>query len=129
MDEQQRHDTGLALRRAVLGDAYVQRSLERRNAFNTDFQQLITRYAWGEVWSRPGLERRARSLVTMAMLIALNREEEFRLHVRASRSNGVSREELRELLLQAAVYAGVPAANGAFRAAEEVFAELDAEQG
>lgn len=128
MDDQQRHEEGLALRRTVLGEAYVERSLQRRNAFNTDFQDLITRYAWGEVWTRPGLDRRTRSLITMAMLIALNRDAEFRLHVRASRGNGVSREELKELLLQAAIYSGVPAANSAVHSAEEVLAEMDAEQ-
>jgi 4-carboxymuconolactone decarboxylase len=127
MDDRQRHEAGLALRRTVLGDAYVERSLKRRNAFNTDFQDLITRYAWGEVWTRPGLDRRTRSLIVMAMLIALNRDEELRLHVRASHGNGVTRDELKELLLQAAIYCGVPAANGAFRSAEEVLAEMDAE--
>jgi 4-carboxymuconolactone decarboxylase len=129
MDDQQRHEAGLAVRRSVLGDAHVERSLQRRNAFNTDFQDLITRYAWGEIWTRPGLERRTRSLITMAMLVALNREAEFRLHVRASRAAGVTTGELKELLLQAAIYAGVPAANSAFHAAEQVLAELDAEQG
>jgi 4-carboxymuconolactone decarboxylase len=127
MDDRQRHEAGLALRRTVLGDAYVERSLKRRNAFNTDFQDLITRYAWGEVWTRPGLDRRTRSLIVMAMLIALNRDEELRLHVRASHGNGVTRDELKELLLQAAIYCGVPAANGAFRSAEEVLAEMGAE--
>ncbi len=125
MDEKQRYDAGLALRRTVLGADYVDRSVARRTEFNTEFQELITRYAWGEVWTRPGLDRRTRSLITMAMLIALNREEEFRLHVKASKGNGVSREELKELLLQSAIYSGVPAANSAFRAAAEVLDELD----
>ena len=129
MDEKQRYEAGLGVRRAVLGDAYVERSLERRTEFNTEFQELITRYAWGEIWTRPGLDRRTRSLITMAMLIALNREAEFRLHVKASRANGVTREELKELLLQAAIYSGVPAANGAFHAAAQVLDEMDAKPG
>jgi 4-carboxymuconolactone decarboxylase len=117
----------LKARRAVLGDAYVERSLAKRNAFTTEFQDLITRYAWGEIWTRPGLERRMRSLITLSMLIALNRDEEFRLHIRSARNNGVTREEIKELLLQSAIYCGVPAANAAFRSANEVFAEMDRE--
>jgi 4-carboxymuconolactone decarboxylase len=126
MDERERYEQGLATRRAVLGDAHVDRAMNTSNDFNREFQQLITRYAWGEIWTRPGLARRERSLITLAMMVALGREEEFRLHLRAAFRNGVTREEIREVLLQAAVYCGVPAANTAFRMAQEVFASMDA---
>ncbi len=120
MDERKRYEQGLQVRREVLGDAHVDRSLQNRDAFNEEFQDLITRYAWGEVWSRPGLPRQTRSMITLAMMVALNRGEEFRTHVRAALSNGVTREEIKEVLLQTAIYCGVPAANAAFHAAEEV---------
>ena len=122
-------EEGLRHRRAVLGEAHVDRSLARRNEFNTEFQDLITRYAWGEIWGRPGLDRKTRSLITLGMMIALNRPDEFKLHVRATRQTGVSREELKELILQAAIYCGVPAANSAFHWAEEVLQEWDAPGG
>jgi len=115
----------MAVRRAVLGDAHVDRSLANVNDFNRDFQHLITRYAWGEIWTRPGLSRHTRSLITLAMMVALNRTEEFRMHVRAAFNNGVTREQIQEVLLQTAIYCGVPAANAAFHAAEQVFAELE----
>ena len=127
MDDRERFDAGMKVRRAVLGDAHVDRSMTRRNAFNEEFQDLITRYAWGEIWTRPGLPRHTRSLVTIAMMVALNRGDELRLHLRAAFNNGVTRDEIREVLLQCAVYAGVPAANSAFHAAEEVFAQMDAQ--
>ncbi|HTI46556.1 MAG TPA: 4-carboxymuconolactone decarboxylase [Casimicrobiaceae bacterium] len=127
MDERERYDRGMTVRRAVLGDAHVDRTLTRRTAFNEEFQDLITRYAWGEIWTRPGLPRHTRSLVTIAMMVALNRGDELRLHLRAAFNNGVTRDEIREVLLQCAVYAGVPAANSAFHAAEEVFAQMDAQ--
>ena len=120
MDERKRYEQGMKVRREVLGDAHVDRSLQNRGAFNEEFQDLITRYAWGEIWSRPGLPRQTRSLIALAMMVALNRGEEFRMHVRAALSNGVTREEIKEVLLQAAIYCGVPAANAAFHAAEEV---------
>ena len=126
MDEQERYDKGLTVRRAVLGDAHVDRSLARRNEFTGEFQALITRYAWGEIWTRPGLSRHTRSLLTVGLMVALNRPDEFRLHVRAAFSNGVTRDEIREVLLHCAIYAGVPAANSAFHMAEEVFAQMDA---
>jgi 4-carboxymuconolactone decarboxylase len=126
MDERERYEKGLTVRRAVLGDAHVDRSLENRNDFNMEFQELITRYAWGEIWTRPGLPRHTRSLLIIAMMVALNRSDEFRLHLRAAFNNGVTREEIRELLLQAAIYCGVPAANSAFHAAQEVFHEMEA---
>jgi 4-carboxymuconolactone decarboxylase len=111
------------VRRAVLGDKHVNKSLEKKDPFSAEFQDLITRYAWGEIWTRPGLPRHTRSLLVIAMTAALNREAEFRLHVRAAANNGVTPEEIKEVLLQAAIYCGVPAANSAFHAAEEVLAE------
>jgi 4-carboxymuconolactone decarboxylase len=125
MDERERYDKGLGVRRAVLGDAHVDRTLTRRSPFNEEFQELITRYAWGEIWTRPGLPRHTRSLITVAMMVALNRPDEFRLHVRAAFNNGVTRHEIREVLLQTAIYCGVPAANTAFHLAEEVLAQID----
>ena len=124
MDEDDRYDRGLEVRREVLGNAHVDRALARRNDFNAEFQQLITRYAWGEIWSRDGLTRHTRSLLTLALMVALNRGDEFRLHVRGALSNGVTRDEIREVLLHCAIYAGVPAANSAFHMAEEVFRDM-----
>jgi 4-carboxymuconolactone decarboxylase len=125
MDDRERYEKGMIVRRAVLGDAHVDRSLSRRNAFNEEFQDLITRYAWGEIWSRPGLTRHTRSLLTVALMVALNRPDEFKLHLRAAFNNGVTRDELKEVLLHCAIYAGVPAANSAFHMAEEVFAQME----
>ncbi len=125
MDDRERYDKGMTVRRAVLGDAHVDRSLTKVNDFNGDFQDFITRYAWGEVWSRPGLTRHTRSLLTLALMVALNRGDEFKMHVRAAFNNGVTRDEIKELLLHSALYAGLPAANTAYHLAEEVFAELD----
>src|SRR3984893_5219814 len=121
MEERERYSNGLEVRRAVLGDAHVDRALARGNAFNQEFQELITRYAWGEIWTRPGLPRHTRSLLTIALLVGLNRTEELRLHLRASANNGVTREQIKEVLLQCAIYCGVPAANSAFHLASEVF--------
>src|SRR4051812_2015701 len=126
MDDRERCDKGMEVRRAVLGDAHVDRSITRRTPFNEEFQDLITRYAWGEIWTRPGLPRHSRSLITLALMIALNREEEFRMHVRAAFNNGVTRDEIKEVILQCAIYAGVPAANSAFAQAAEVFADMEA---
>jgi 4-carboxymuconolactone decarboxylase len=128
MDERKRYDEGMKARRAVLGDAHVDRSLKNRTKFSEPFQDLITRYAWGEIWSRPGLPRKTRSLLTLSTLVALNRSEEFRIHLKAALSIGVTRDEIQEVLLQAAIYCGVPAANSAFHAAEEVFGQLDAKR-
>jgi 4-carboxymuconolactone decarboxylase len=125
MNQCEVYENGMKVRRAVLGDAHVDRSVENITPFNGEFQDLITRYAWGEIWARPGLARQTRSLITLAMMVALNRSEEFKLHVRAAFNNGVTRDEIKEVLLQTAIYCGVPAANSAFHAAEEVFAELD----
>jgi len=123
MNERERNKKGMKVRKQVLGKAYVERAEARKNSFNEPFQDLITRYAWGEIWSRPGLPKKTRSLITIAMMVALNRTEELRLHLRASVSTGVSRAEIQEVLLQTAIYCGVPAANHAFHVAEEVFAE------
>ncbi len=125
MDDRDRYEKGMSVRRAVLGDAHVDRALKNKNDFNQDFQDLITRYAWGEVWTRPGLPRHTRSLLTLAMMVALNRSDELRMHLRAAFNNGVNRDEIKEVLLQTAIYCGVPAANSAFHVAEEVFAEMD----
>ena len=126
MDDRDRYSAGMKVRRAVLGDAHVDRAESTKNAFSEPFQDLITRYAWGEIWSRPGLPRHTRSLLTLSMMIALNRSDEFRMHVRAAINNKVTREEIQEVLLQSAIYCGVPAANTAFHIAQEVFAEIDA---
>jgi 3-oxoadipate enol-lactonase/4-carboxymuconolactone decarboxylase len=116
---------GMATRREVLGDEHVDAAVERTTDFTADFQDLITRYAWGEIWSRPGLDRRARSCITLMALIALNREAELAMHVQAALRNGVTRDEIKEVLLQSAIYCGVPAANGAFAIAQQVFDEAD----
>ena len=116
-------DEGMRTRREVLGDEHVDRAIEHTTGFTADFQDLITRYAWGEIWSRPGLDRRTRSLVTITALVALGREHELELHVRAALQNGVTPDELKEVLLQCAVYCGVPAANGAFAIAQRVLDE------
>jgi 4-carboxymuconolactone decarboxylase len=125
MDDRKRHDEGMKVRRAVLGDTHVDRAVSNQNDFTSEFQDLITRYAWGEIWNRPGLPRKTRSLLTIAMTIALNRPDELRLHVRGAVNNGVTPDEIKEVLLQAAVYCGVPAANSAFHIAKEVLAEIE----
>jgi 4-carboxymuconolactone decarboxylase len=114
------HDAGMAARREVLGDDYVDEAQRRTTALTAPFQELITRYAWGEVWTREGLDRRTRSAITLALLAALGHERELALHVRAARRNGLSAEEIGEVLLHTAVYAGVPAANAAFAVAQRV---------
>ena len=125
MDERERYDKGLSVRRAVLGDAHVDRALAKRSSFNEEFQDLITRYAWGEIWTRPGLPRHTRSLLTLSLMVALNRPDEFRLHLRAAFNNGVTRDEIKEVILHSAIYAGVPAANSAFAIAQKVIDEED----
>ncbi|KVP35247.1 4-carboxymuconolactone decarboxylase [Burkholderia ubonensis] len=125
MDDQQRYEAGMKVRRAVLGDAHVDRSIENRTEVTEEFQNLITRYAWGEIWTRDGLPRQTRSLLTIAMMVALNRGEELALHLRAARNNGVTRDEIKEVLLQTAIYCGVPAANSAFHLADRIFKEQD----
>jgi 4-carboxymuconolactone decarboxylase len=123
MDERLRYEQGMRVRRAVLGGAHVDATLKNRNEFNETFQDLITRYAWGEIWTRPGLPKQTRSMLTLAMMVALNRADEFRMHVQAALNNGVTRDEIQEVLLQTAIYCGVPAANSAFHIAEEVFSQ------
>ena len=123
-----RYAAGLGVRRAVLGDAHVDRATARTTAFTAPFQDLITRYAWGEIWTRPGLDRRTRSCVTLTALVAHGHLEELAMHVRAARTNGLSPDEIGEVLLQCAVYCGVPAANAAFAVAQRVLAELDDEE-
>jgi len=119
MSEDQRR-RGMEVRRAVLGDPHVDRSESSKTWLTEDFQDLLTRYAWGEIWTRPGLDRRIRSCITVAMLVALNREEELKIHLLGALNNGVTREEIKEILLQTAVYCGIPAANSAFSVAAAV---------
>ncbi|MCZ2414902.1 MAG: 4-carboxymuconolactone decarboxylase [Burkholderiales bacterium] len=123
----QRFEQGLAIRRAVLGSEYVDRSLSAADAFTRPLQELVTEYCWGEVWNREGLDQKMRSAINLAMMTALNRPHELRLHVRGAVNNGLSRDEIREILLQTAIYCGVPAALDSFRVAREVLAELDAQ--
>ena len=113
-------DEGMKIRREVLGDEHVDAAIERTTEFTAEFQDLITRYAWGEIWNRPGLDRRTRSCITIGMLVALGHDEELVLHLRGALNNGVTRDQIKEILLQSAVYCGVPAANSAFRIASEV---------
>jgi 4-carboxymuconolactone decarboxylase len=126
MNDTERYAQGMKVRRAVLGSQHVDKAVANSTPFNEPFQDLITRYAWGEIWSRPGLPRATRSLITLGMMIALNRPEEFRMHVAAAIRNGVTREQIQEALLQSSIYCGLPAANDAFRIAQQVFAEMDA---
>ena len=119
------YDEGMAVRRAVLGDAHVDAANSRTDAFTADFQDFITRYAWGEIWTREGLGRRERSLITLALLAGLGRAEELPLHVRGALNNGLTVDEIKEVLLHTAVYAGVPAANTAFAVARQTLADLD----
>jgi len=114
---------GLAVRREVLGPAHVDAALAKADEFTSDFQEMITRYAWGGIWTRPGLDRRMRSAITLTALVAGGHLEELALHVRGALRNGLSRDEIAEVLLQTAIYCGVPAANSAFRVAREVLAE------
>ena len=119
-------DKGLQTRREVLGDAYVDASLKGVDDFSRPLQELVTQYCWDEIWNRPGLDRRERSLINLAMLTALNRPHELKTHVRGALNNGLTKDEIREVLLQAGIYCGVPAAVDAFRVARELFKELEA---
>ena len=125
--DEERRDAGMRTRREVLGDAHVDRSVAATTPFTADFQDFITRTAWGDVWQRPGLERRERSIATLSICIALRHWDEFALHVRAAKNNGLSDEEIAEVIQHAAVYAGVPAANHAFKVAAPILAELRGE--
>ena len=120
------YERGLEIRRAVVGTEYVERSLAEADDFTRPLQELVTRYCWGDVWSRPGLERRERSMINLSMIAALNRPHELKLHVRGAINNGLNKDEIREILLQVAIYAGVPASLDSFRVAKEVFAEMKA---
>jgi 4-carboxymuconolactone decarboxylase len=126
MDDAERARQGMTVRRAVLGDEHVDRAVATTSSFTEPFQDFITRYAWGDVWSRPGLSRAERSMITLAMLAALQHENELAMHVRAALRNGLSPEQIQEVLLQVAVYAGVPAANRAFAVAQRVLSEVGA---
>jgi len=117
------YERGMKVRREVLGGEHVDAAVERTSEFTADFQDLITRYAWGEIWTRPGLDRRTRSAITLTALIALGRFEELRMHLRAALRNGLEEDEIKEVLLQSAIYCGVPAANTAFAVAQEVLDE------
>ncbi len=123
MNDEERYDAGMLTRRAVLGDAQVDGAIAKTTDDTRAFQELITRYAWGEIWSRPGLARRDRSIAVLSSLIALGHWEELPMHLRAAKTNGLTRDEIVEVLLQSAIYAGVPAANHAFALAREVWAE------
>ncbi len=118
-------DQGLSTRREVLGAEYVDASIKNATDFNIDMQELVTQYCWGDVWNRPGLERKTRSFLNLAMITALNRPHELKLHVRGAINNGLTKEEIKEVFLQAAIYCGVPAAIDSFRVASEVFKEMD----
>ena len=123
--EDSAYDRGMKVRREVLGEEYVDAVIERTTDFTADFQNLITRYAWGEIWSRPGLDRRTRSCITLTALVALGKLEELEMHVRAALRNGLTQDEIKEVLLQSAIYSGVPAANSAFAVAQRVLADHD----
>lgn len=127
MDDNKFED-GMKIRRAVLGDAHVDRAEANKTPFDADFQRFITESAWGSVWSRPGLDRRTRHLITLAMLAALGKEHELAMHIRSTQNTGVTQEELKEVFLQVAVYAGVPSANTAFSVAKRVYAELSGKE-
>jgi 4-carboxymuconolactone decarboxylase len=123
MGDGERHERGMEVRREVLGDEHVDAAIEKTSELTADFQDLITRYAWGEIWTRPGLDRRMRSAITLTALVAGNHLEELAMHVRAAKRNGLSDEEIKEVLLQSAIYCGVPAANAAFKVAQSVLEE------
>jgi 4-carboxymuconolactone decarboxylase len=118
-----RRERGMSVRREVLGDEHVDASVERTSDFTAEFQDLITRYAWGEIWDRPGLDRRTRSAITLTALVARGQFDELELHIRAALRNGLTRDEIKEILLQSAIYCGVPAANSAFAVAQRVLQE------
>lgn len=123
------YEKGLKIRKEVLGEAYVEKALAKVDAFNQPLQELVTEYCWGAVWGREGLDRRQRSMINLAMISALNRPHELKAHVKGALTNGLSKADISEILLQVAIYAGVPAAVDSFRVANEAFAELDAAKG
>lgn len=126
MNDQERYEAGLQVRREVLGQDYVDRAIESADEFSRPFQELVSRYCWGDVWRREGLDRKQRSLINLAMIAALNRPHELKLHIRGALNNGLSREEIREVFLQVMIYCGAPAGLDACRLARQVFKEIDA---
>ena len=124
MDDQQRRDEGMGKRRKVLGNAWVDKSEQNRNAFNADFQDLITRYAWGEIWTRPHFDERTRRILVIGTLLAIGQWDEFKLHVRAALAEGFTPDDIKEIILQQAIYCGVPAANHAVKEASGIIDEL-----
>jgi 4-carboxymuconolactone decarboxylase len=124
--DQKTHDKGLEIRKAVLGEAYVANALKNADAFNKPFQELVTEYCWGAIWGRPGLPKKTRSIINLAMLTALDKPQELKIHVKGALKNGCTKEEIMEVLLQTAVYCGVPAAVNAFRIARDAFKEAGA---
>lgn len=123
----EKFDIGLEIRRSVLGAEYVDQSIQNATEFNMPMQELVTEYCWGEVWARPGLSKKTRSMLNLAMITALNRPHELKLHVRGAINNGLTKDEIKEIFLQTAIYCGVPAAIDSFRTAKEVFDEMDKE--
>jgi 4-carboxymuconolactone decarboxylase len=121
----ERYERGQALRRQILGDAYVDQATSKTNDFNRPFQELIAEYVWGGVWSRPGIDHRTRAMINLGMLTAMGRTEEVKIYLRAAPNIGLTRDDVREVLMQTAIYCGIPAALGSFRAAQEVFDEQD----
>ncbi|MGH2316678.1 4-carboxymuconolactone decarboxylase [Planococcus sp. SE5232] len=124
----EKFEQGLEIRRSVLGAEYVDKSIQNATDFNMPMQELVTEYCWGEIWARPGLPKKTRSMLNLAMITALNRPHELKLHVRGAINNGLTKDEIQEVFLQAAIYCGVPAAIDSFRTAKEVFDEMDKEQ-
>lgn len=125
--DKEKFEKGLEIRKSVLGAEYVENSINNATDFNMPMQELVTEYCWGEIWGRPGLERKTRSIINLAMITALNRPHELKLHVRGAINNGLTRDEIKEVFLQTAIYCGVPAAIDSFRSAKEVFDEMDKE--
>ena len=123
-----RYDEGMAVRREVLGDSYVEQAAARTTDFTRDFQRIVTEFAWGTIWTRPGLDRRSRSIVTLTALVARGQHDELALHLRGALNNGLTADEIKEVLIQTAVYCGVPAANAAFRVAQRVLSEAAQQQ-
>ncbi len=123
------YERGKEVRRKILGAAHAERTAKNRTPFNAEFQDFLMQYAWGEIWSRPGLDHKQRSMLTIAMLVAMGKTDELKLHIRATRNTGVTRDEVKEIMMHAAIYAGVPAAFGAFQTAAQIFDEMDREAG
>jgi 4-carboxymuconolactone decarboxylase len=123
----ERYERGKKVRESILGSAHVARTAKNRTAFNADFQDFLMEYSWGEIWSRPGLDYRLRSMLTIAMLVAMGKLDELKLHIRATKNTGVTRDEVKEIMMHATIYAGVPAAFGAFQLAAQLFDEMDNE--